>query len=565
MKKKFFSAILSFVLAASAIACAKPVKPDDDVDTTKTQLYLGNYNGGVGTEWLEKSAARFSEKYKDTCFEPGTDKKGVQIHIDPDKDKYHGSNLKNNLSSLTEQIIFTERANYDTYVSSGKILEMTDVVKGSLSEFGESETIENKMGKNQREFLNKDGKYYAVPHYRLFSGIQYNVRLWQDEGYYFAADGESFVTPGSTAEEEPRSKGPDGKANTADDGLPATYDDFFKLCDYICESGNVPFVWTGQYLSQYTGFLYWALYADYEGEKLFTPNFTFSGEVNDIVTGFDASGNPILSTVNVTRENGYELRRQAGRYYALSFLERLIAGNKAKGYQYYTDKSFGLTYSNLSAQEDFIKSYYENKPIAMIAEGSWWQNEADGANGAFSTAVQSYGQSASRDNSEFGFMPLPKATKEKVGEPTVTVDVYDSYIFFNSNLKGNKDLIDLATLFVKFICTDAEMIEFTKTTGLPRALEYEMGGNVSALNRYEKDIWRANSENVVILPYSADKLYRNNVGTLCYTYDWETTVNDKPYSIPVKAMKDNGITALQYFNGMQMSKTDWDNLYSRYF
>lgn len=571
------SAVMLLGGAAAFSGCAEPVQPDEPVDTSKTQLYIGNYSGGVGGEWLENAANRFEEAYKDTCFEPGTNKKGVQIHIDNNKEKYHGDSLINNLSRISEQIIFTERAHYDEYVASGKILEMTDAVKGDLASVGEEgRTIEDKIGTAQKEFLNRDGKYYAVPHYRLFSGIQYNVRLWEDEGYYFAADGVNFVTPGSTAEEEPRSAGPDGKTGiidgvdySLDDGLPATYDDFFRLCDYICETGNIPFVWTGQYLAQYTGFLYWALYADFEGETKFMDNFDFSGTADDIVDGWKADGTPILKTVEITSATGYELRQQLGRYYALSFMERLIKGNPERNFKYYSTSSpdsFGLTYSNLNAQEDFIKSYYEGKPIAMITEGTWWENEADQENGAFETAERDYGSSASRENSKFGFMPLPKATDKQVGTPFTVVDTYDSYILYNANMEGNDDVIALANLFVQFICTDEEMSEFTKTTGVPRALEYEMSEeDISQLTYYEQQVWRINVNSDVVLPYSSNKLYRNNTGTLCYSYDWTTTVDGKPYSIPAKAFKENGVTALEYFNGMKMSSSQWDTLYSKDF
>lgn len=571
MKKKIFAVILGALMAIGAVGCGgTPI--GEEVDVTKTQLYVGNYNGGVGTAWLEETAARFEDLYKDVCFEPGTDKKGVQIMIDADKQRFHGDNLLNNISSIPEQVIFTERVFYDDYVASGKIYDMTDVVTGDMSEWGETGTIEDKIGAAQKDLLNRDGKYYAVPHYRLFSGIQYNVKLWEDEGYYFAREG-GFVSPGSTPETEPRGLGPDGKTGVVDgvdcsldDGLPATYDEFFELCDYICETGNVPFTWTGEHLAQYTGYLYWALYADFEGEARLMPNFDFTGTVDDIIDGWNADGTPIVKRVDITRQNGYELRQQLGRYYALSFLERIVRGNPARKFTYYHNRAFGLTYSHLNAQEDFIKSYYENAPVAMLLEGSWWENEADAPNGAFQTAAQEYGAAAGRKNSKFGFMPLPKATREEVGKPFTTVDVYDSYIVFNANLKGKPDQIALAERFAKFCCTREEMAKFTQSTGLPKSLSYTMtDAEIEPLTHYEKQLWNTNRNGAVVLPYSSDKLYRNNLGTLRYTYDWMTTVGGRPYGIPVKAYKDDKVTARQYFDGMKMTAAAWNNLYSKDF
>ena len=568
--------MIALMLAAVAATCCLSLAGcneviGEEVDSTRTQLYVGNYDGGVGTVWLESAKTRFEEKYKDVCFEPGTDKKGVQILVDPDKSRYHGDNLINNLSSIEQQVIFTERAPYDEYVASGRILEVTEAVTQPLTEFGESRSVADKIGAEQKEFLNRDGKYYAIPHYRLFSGIQYDVDLWDDEGFWFAENGVDFVSPGSTPEEEPRSKGPDGKTGiidgvdySLDDGLPATYEDFFRLCDFICEAGCVPFVWTGEYMAQYTGYLYWSLYTDFEGKEGMRPNFSFSGTVNDIIDGFNADGTPILKSVDITPESGYELRQQLGRYYALSFVERLVTGNPERGFNYYSAKSMGLTYSHLNAQEDFVKSYYESRPVAMILEGTWWENEADATNGAFETAVRSYGQSASRANRKFGFMPLPKATEEKVGEPFTTADLYDSYILLNSSLKDNENLTKLAYLFVQFVSTDEEMALFTISTGLPRALDYSMSAEQQAkLTFYERQVWNANANGEVLLPYSTGKLYRNNLGTLCYSYDWKTVIGNVPYNIPVKAFAESKVTALQYFNGMKMTAAEWIATYGK--
>ena len=68
MKKRLTATILSVAMlagGASAFAgCAKPVPDDRPIDPTKTQLYVGNYDGGVGGKWLDNAAARFEEKQK---------------------------------------------------------------------------------------------------------------------------------------------------------------------------------------------------------------------------------------------------------------------------------------------------------------------------------------------------------------------------------------------------------------------------------------------------------------------------------------------------------------------
>ena len=103
-----------------------------------------------------------------------------------------------------------------------------------------------------------DGKvhYYAVPHTDGYSGLIYNVDVFDKWGYYFSSDIdtedvsdwaiEDLFTKGTS-----RSKGPDGKANTSDDGLPATYEQFFILCDMISQDGNIPVTWTGENYKDY--------------------------------------------------------------------------------------------------------------------------------------------------------------------------------------------------------------------------------------------------------------------------------------------------------------------------
>lgn len=41
------------------------------IDDTKTQLYIANYDGGVGTDWLNEAAERFSSAYESESFESG--------------------------------------------------------------------------------------------------------------------------------------------------------------------------------------------------------------------------------------------------------------------------------------------------------------------------------------------------------------------------------------------------------------------------------------------------------------------------------------------------------------
>ena len=92
--KLFLLVVLALVMSMS-VACRGGVTNDknnpnnpggggtgitEEVDYSRTQLYVSNFNGGYGDEWLYKLKTRFEEFYKETIFEEG--KKGVQVLID---------------------------------------------------------------------------------------------------------------------------------------------------------------------------------------------------------------------------------------------------------------------------------------------------------------------------------------------------------------------------------------------------------------------------------------------------------------------------------------------------
>ena len=246
MIKKVASIMLAAALSLGTFGvlagCGEVIS--GEIDETKSQLYVGNYDGGVGTQWLYDAADRFEEMFATTEFEPGTGKVGVEVHVDPNKRNYHGSSLLNNMASSTDHVFFTQSIQYGTYATSGALVDLSDIAYQPLTQFGEEESSADKIDPAMLDYLDLDGAIYSLPHYRLFTGIQYNVDLFEYYGFYFNEEGD-FVRPGSTDAEDPRGTGPDGIDGTVDDGLPATYDQFFELCGYMIERGVTPMIWSG--------------------------------------------------------------------------------------------------------------------------------------------------------------------------------------------------------------------------------------------------------------------------------------------------------------------------------
>ena len=142
--------LMSVIAIGSFSSCGKKIKKDDGYDPTKANISVATYNGGVGYQWLEEAARRFEKKYENaTHFEEG--RKGVKISVDKDKHIYTGQNLST--SALTKDIYFTEGVDYYEFVNANKVADISDVITGSLSEYGETGTIEDKLDTSFKSFL----------------------------------------------------------------------------------------------------------------------------------------------------------------------------------------------------------------------------------------------------------------------------------------------------------------------------------------------------------------------------------------------------------------------------
>lgn len=308
---------------------------------------------------------------------PGTGKKGVQVLID--NAKSGGEALSSSISGSRNEVFFSETVYYYSYVNNGLVADITDIVADTtLEEYGDEGTIEDKLNAQQKDFYrvksasDTEGKYYGLPHYSGFSGIMYDVDLFDAQGFYFVADpdkdasanklntwydnGNGGIMIGKN-DTTPKSNGPDGKPGTFDDGLPATYDEFFILCDYIEGGGMTPVIWTGQHQKGYNNWQLQALATDYEGPEQMMLNFSFDGYAENLVQSIDGNGNVVKKPrTKIDSTNGYEMYTSAGRYYALKFFERLLSKSV-----YYDDKCYNTTQSHLMAQEDFLMSKPESR------------------------------------------------------------------------------------------------------------------------------------------------------------------------------------------------------------
>jgi len=558
MMKQKVTKVIALVCAAictgsTLAACGgKPLGGQNVVDKNKTPLYIGNYDGGFGHEWLELYEAGFEEWYKNVSFEEG--KMGVDVVPLNDKVSYFAQNLLSTMDRSNIDIIFTEEPAYYDFItrSAGNLLyDMTDWVKETLP--GEERSIEGKLNQTQKEYYTGyDGKYYGLPHFQSFRGLIYDIDLFNEKSLFIKADGS--IAGKST--DTDLSNGPDGKAGTYDDGMPATYDELWRWCEYVTQPGIdvIPFCWTGTYKEAYSKYLEDALIVDTLG--LEAGQFYFSqskDEVTvDLIRSFDTNGNPVITTETVSRDNSYDMCMSAAGYYMLDFWKHILDN----GWYYNLSMNDLTTHDGI--HYDYLRSNLDEdddlKPIAFMIEGAWWENESGFIFEELDAAYPD--KKASRSERTFGYMPLPKARAEYAGEMTL-LDANNAIMFANANIKGKPEEV-IAKKFVQYISTDANIQLFTTTTGIPRDYDVDLKAEqLSTLSSYSQQLWaiRQSAKGVVYARKGSYEEHRYSVINSSGV-DFRSGVSldgTTWYGMPLAVFTDastKNMTARDYFNAV---------------
>lgn len=518
-------------------------------DSKKTQLYVRNYQGGFGNKWLYNGKAKLEEKYKNQRLEDG--KMGVQVIIKDIKETPQIANIQND----EHEVYFVEKVQYLYLEKQGVLEDLTDIV--TKANPYDNKTIESKLSKEQQEFYGvKDGtetKYYALPHYMAPMGIVYDKDLFEEKGYYFvegyekmSALDDKFALKGDTL-----SAGPDGKSGTSDDGLPATYADFWDLCERIYTDSMLPLNWGGMNgASFYITALMIQLQADYMGKTDYMKNFTMEGELSELVK-LDSEGKIVMGTdglpetetvtLDPETNNGYEPFRHISYYYALDFLKTMM-DNIGK---YAVAENMKTTsYDAFKAQSDYVSSRFSSKSKrqAMLIEGSWWENEATKY---FESNEIVYKDAAKKENCNYGWMPLPRANEENVGKHNATmVNTISSLCFVKKGLPEMKK--QLAFDFVQLMNSDESLVDFTLTTNAFKDFNYDLTpAQVETLTPFGQNLYDCWKSYDIINPHNANDQYYNTIYTTDSSRRYSiSTVNVFPANT---FLTDNTMTVAKYF------------------
>ena len=556
-KKSKVTAFMLSMLLLFSIAFATGCSHDNDdpfsekIDSTKTQIYVYNFYAGFRADWLISVKRQFEELYAD--YEGVNGKKGVQILMDNRKEYFTDGAIT--IKSGTNEVYFTEYMYFHAPYAADAFYDMTDWLDTPLTEFGENRTVTDKMTEEQKKYfsVDKDGTahYYALPHYSSYEGIIYNKDLWKEKGFYFCKDYRSQVSiyDKFTSDMTNRSAGPDGESGTDDDGLPATYQDFYDLCRYIKQKGVVPFIWSGLQYKNYISGLLKALITDHEGSEM-RLYFSLNGTATRLINS-DGSRYGVANGTEITESNAYELARQEGRLKALEFVETILDNT-----DWQSAGAYDGVLSHTDAQAKYLASGKDGSNyIAMLIDGSWWEGEATDA---FNDTNRRYGAGDKNERS-FGFMPMPKATDKEIGGGQTFLDTAQGMTFVKSTLAEEKK--DIVGKFIRFVHSDKMLREFTQITSALKAFDYDIDEDSDTwvnMTAFAKDLW-AQSKNAedIIYPISDARLFANNQAFFESGRYYRCNLGGHIYEYAPEALHA-GFTAQQVFDSMiAYQKNTW--------
>lgn len=528
--------------------------------TNPYALKVFNFNGGYGSEWLSTLEKRYeAEKAGKTITIDGKTYDGIDVQIDAVKKVM--KEMAGTYNFATNHVYFHEDVWYTTYLRNGNTFaDMTEALTTD-NPYEPGTTLESKLSAEQKAYFNVDGKYYGIPHYAGYVGVNYDIDLFEEKGYYLK-DGYSYNGDTATLAAcftnvaAEKTAGPDGKKGTDDDGLPATYDEFFMLCGWITQNGDTPITWDNGNRQKYLNWFISSLAASYEGLEQTNLNYTFSGMAKNLVSVANDGTVTKLPETEISSENGYELAKQAGKYYGLTFIEQL-----AKNDWYYSPA--GLT--NTDAQDKFIQGIGETY-VAMLMDGVWWENEADST----FTSEELAGMPSRKDRN-YGFMPLPAATNEKATERAnalnagkngyTLLDTHNSLCFIGKGL--SEDARKLAIDFIQFAYTDNSLAEFSITTDTTKALKYTMSdADKAKMSAYGRSIINMQERADVVYSFSREKFYQDNEASLAdYDAAFRAEVDGNTVSVPLDSFV-GGKSVKTYFDGLYTYRknTLWNSL-----
>ena len=573
---------LAFTALLSGTACGGSTDNSGKPDPSKTTVInVANFGGGIGRKWLDEAIVRFQALKEGESYETG--KTGVAFDVT------HVIGVSSEgMKTDGTHVYFLQDKYFEcfTQIQNGFVMDITDIVKEeTLAEYGENVTIESKINEDYRFAMKgNDGQYYMLPHYETQSGASYDVDLFKKEGFFLAKTGEgvsfnSALTGNTyyfTGDASEMTVGNDGLVGTDDDGMPTTLNELVAMCEHMMDEGVTPFSVAGSHID-YTNYFIEGLWTALGGYDQRSAVVSHKGTV-DYVKGMTedelwaGSGIyvPEIETVTLAGDStdGYKAIDQAARYYAYAFIE--LAYQQGWFYEKYTENN----YTHKEAMRAFIlNGLAGNKKLGAHVEGSYWYNEAESYN-LFNDYKIWSGTGSSIKNIKHWNMPTSVGNDVVTGTDNAReealINGMTSTIMINGNLDdvpGKEGLIRACKDFVKFLCTEQELDNFTACTGVSKALyDYSIDDKVLAeLDPYQKSVMTLRANNRVVNQYGDNATYRAKSGVMTYSISatgFHPYFDGIEYTSPLEAYyktaeKKSYKNAYECFRATGFSQSKW--------
>ncbi|MBQ8876892.1 MAG: extracellular solute-binding protein [Clostridia bacterium] len=517
MRKKGLTRALALALCAiaavPAAACSTTGGSGGEaIDSSRTQVRVYHYNAGYGDKWVYELKTNFEALMADRSFEEG--KTGVQVLITGDMSARTAEQWR----AEQYDVLFLENPQeIYTMVTTG-VLESLDSIAKVANPDDNNQTIISKMTEQQQAAYTYDGHLYAFPHYAGNYGIIYNRDMFEQKGFFLAAEPDEDTGDILISATNPtKSVGPDGQPGTEDDGLPRTYQEFYDLCAEIDAAGIDPLCWPGQYQTHHIMQFVDNLTISNLGYEQANLNYTMDGTATDLIVfnddgsiKFEDDGEtPVVESVEINEENAYLLARQKGKYDAFKFFQTILSNEDNYNEQ---DSIKDTRRSHVEMQQMFLENgSLGMRENAMLVDGCWWQMEAD----ATFERMKSYDEKWAKENRKFGWMPLPQPTEEAAEAIAngTKKSTFSDYLNAVACIKsGLTDAAREASLeFLKYAYTDEALANFTYTVGATIGVEYLDVVDRSKLTYYESTLIDYINKSDIVYPISGTKTYISNV------------------------------------------------------
>lgn len=525
----------------SMTACGGREDVGTTIDKTKTQLTVSVYEGGFGVEWFYDVKAKFEAAYASKSYEDG--KTGIEII--PDTGKTLGREFS--WQKTKAQVVVTEQMTTEMFlqmIAKGEVMKLDDVMTSILAQDGIS------LKQDILDVLKMyDGSIYQIPHYEGGGGIVYDKDVFNENNLYISSNG------GWTNASGDLSVGADGIADTADDGLPATYKEFYNLCQTMTTRNITPFIIAGEAKAFYCDFIPVRASMTYNGREETSAFVEFDGtqatyitettENADAFFGYDVQ----TATAEITPDNGYLVKQTPGALYGYEMLSHLLEK------KWYDTKGWASTVSHLDAQELFLKSDKNGSPIAMLIDGTWWECEATDVFNRMSN--NNPASPYSKSNRNFGWMAFPTKVDEtdtnNSTDSLLTLDNMRAFMMVRAGISSG--LETAAKDFLKFCYTPENMEAYTATTGTTRPFTYSISQETkNALTPFQQEIWWMHENEQFVYP-NVSQFYVKNTAKV-FTDEWQSPEYRSP--ITTFSTVGNTVTALQFYKSCWMSPEEWD-------